>query len=326
VILVVSPNLVWQKVGRLARLSHGHVNRFLEMSSFSSGKGPDVVRALAALGGNAETIGYAGGPNGLRLREDLVREGLRCRVVPIGGETRICMTIAEEDGTCTEIVEPSPRVTDAERAEMRRVVLERLPETRLLVISGTAPEGESDDCYAVLLQAARARHTPVMLDSACRQARIALVQAPAVLKVNEHELGELAGAPTDSLPRRVAACGRIAEEHGVRWFLITRGAEGIEAFDGRTLLWAPAPRVKVVNAIGSGDAVAAGAGWVIHEAITGGDHEHSFLSSPEVLREALLTATAMGTANCMNPVNGRVIRADYLSVREQVRIRDLPLP
>jgi fructose-1-phosphate kinase PfkB-like protein len=165
-----------------------------------------------------------------------------------------------------------------------------------------------------------------MLDSACPQARIALGLAPEVIKVNEHELGELAGVPTDSLPRRVAACRRIAEAHGVRWFLITRGAEGIEAFDGRSLLGAPAPRVKVVNAIGSGDAVAAGAGWVIHEAITEGDAGHSFLSSPAVLREALSTAVAMGTANCLNAVNGRVVREDYLMVRERVRVSELPLP
>lgn len=34
----------------------------------------------------------------------------------------------------------------------------------------------------------------------------------------------------------------------------------------------------------------------------------------------------MGTADCMNVVNGRVIREDYLGVRERVQITEIPLP
>ncbi|MGA2639946.1 MAG: PfkB family carbohydrate kinase [Spirochaetia bacterium] len=111
-----------------------------------------------------------------------------------------------------------------------------------------------------------------------------------MLKINALELGTLAAAPTDDLSARAAACCAICSRFGVRWLLITRGPQGIEAFDGRGFLHARPPAVKVLNAIGSGDA-----------------------------------ATAMGTANCMNPVNGKVERADYLSVMAGTAMEEIPL-
>jgi hypothetical protein len=44
------------------------------------------------------------------------------------------------------------------------------------------------------------------------------------------------------------------------------------------------------------------------------------------MREAVLSAAAMGTANCMNRVNGKVERADYLSVKEGTTVEELHVP
>lgn len=320
-ILVVGQNLAWQKVGHLPSLRRGEVNRLRSLREFASGKSVNVVRALRALGGEGEAVGYAGGAAGRRLEHDLRSEGLPCRLVHIVEDTRTCTTMAEPDGTCTEVIDPSSRVSDSEREEMRRTVAERLPLARLLIISGTTPEGETEDCYQHLVRAAHARRLPVMLDSSGLQARQALGESPEILKVNAHELADISGASCETGEQRVEACRRLAGAHGIRWFLITRGSAGIEAFDGTTLLHAVVPDVEVVNAIGSGDAAAAGAAWVILEAM-GKDaaSTEGVFSSPTVMREALLTAAAMGTANCLNPINGRVERADYLALRDRVRI------
>jgi tagatose 6-phosphate kinase len=324
VILVLGLNPSWQKVGRLSRLARGEVNRLDTLVSFASGKGPDVVRALTALDGAGEAVGYAGGSIGRRLIDDLTAEGLACRFVEIADETRGCFTLVEPDGSCTEIIDPGPRVTEAEREEMRRLVLERLADARVFVVAGTAPDGETEDCYAALVSAARDRGIPVVLDSAGRQARRALDRSPDVVKVNAHELGELSGAPVDSVEHRVAACRSLASRHGVRWFFVSRGAQGIEAFDGTHLLRAVPPSVEVANAIGSGDAATAGVAWTLHEWLRRAPADELF-SSSAALMEALHAAASMGTANCMNPKNGLVKRGDYLAVRDQVRMETLPL-
>jgi 1-phosphofructokinase family hexose kinase len=322
-ILVVGMNLAWQKVGHLPALHRGEVNRLTSLRAFASGKSVNVVRALPALGGDGEALGYAGGRTGALLAESVRAEGLSCGLVTIAAETRTCTTLAEPDGSCTEVIEPSPRVTEQERALMKSLVAERLPRARLLVISGTTPEGETDTVYAEIARAAHDLGLPVVLDTSCPRGRRALAEGPEVLKVNAQELASLSGMPTGSLEERGRACRGLARQHGVRWFVITRGAAGIEAFSDGAALYAPAPRVAVANAIGSGDAAAAGAAWVLHEAGVG---RAPAGYTPALLREALLTAAAMGTANCLNPVNGRVSPEDYLAVRGRVAIETLPMP
>ncbi len=325
VILIIGQNLAWQKVCTLPRFLRGEVNRLDEVREFASSKGPNVARALAVLGGRGEVIGYAGGATGRRVEEYLRAEGMECRLVRIAGETRTCTTLVEPDGTSTEVIEPPPRVSAEERARLREEIGERLGSARLLVLMGTAVEGETEDCYAALVRMAHDRGIPVIMDSACPQARRALEEAPEVIKINALELGSIAAMPADDLPERAAACRAIASRFGVRWLLITRGQKGIEAFDGRRLLHAAPPAVKVMNAIGSGDAAAAGVAWVVHEELAARGRDGLF-QSVDGLREALLAATAMGTANCMNPVNGRVEPQDYAAVRQETRIEELHVP
>ena len=205
-ILVVGHNLAWQKVGHLPALRRGEVNRLRSLREFASGKSVNVVRALRALGGTGEAIGYAGGQAGRKLEHDVRSEGLPCRLVSIVEETRTCTTVAEPDGTCTELIEPSPHVGAEEREAMHRTVMERLKAARLLLISGTTPDGETEDCYREYVRAAHERGLPVMLDSSGLPARKALVEHPEIIKINVHELAELSGAPTDSAEKRRAAC------------------------------------------------------------------------------------------------------------------------
>ena len=324
-ILIVGQNLAWQKACTVPAIMRGEVNRVLTMREFASSKGPNVARALFALGGSGEVICYAGGATGRRAADYLNAEGIHTRVVRILAETRTCTTLMEPDGTSTEMIEPSPHVSPEEREEMRRTVLARLDDCGLLAIMGTALSGESEDCYAAIARSAHQRGIPVLMDSVSPEALRAFHEAPEVLKINARELGSIAGLPTRTAAERIEACRGIAGRFGIRWFIITMGAAGVEAFDGNILIHAAPPKVKVVNAIGSGDAAAAGAAWTLHEVISAHGKAEA-LSSRECLREALLCAAAMGTANCLNPINGSVSPADYRSVRDRTDISEVSFP
>jgi tagatose 6-phosphate kinase len=321
-ILVLGQNLAWQKVCTLPHLVRGEAIRLGSVREFASSKGPNVARALHGTGCRVKVLGYVGGATGRRVEEYLDREGLSCRYVRIAEETRTCTTFVEPDGTSTEMIEPPPRVTPAEREEMRSAIRDELNSARLLLIMGTAVEGESEDCYTQAIRTAHELGIPVLMDSAAPQALRALQESPEVLKINAMELGVLAGTQTSDSAARQSACRALSTRFGVRWLLVTRGAMGVEGFDGTRMLHARPPEVKVLNAIGSGDAAAAGAGWVLHDRLNVLGIEDTFRSS-ECFREALLSAAAMGTANCMNPVNGKVERADYLSVKAGTEVDDV---
>jgi 1-phosphofructokinase family hexose kinase len=318
-VLVVGQNAAWQKVCTLRRLEPGTVNRLDSVIAFGSSKGPNTARALAGIGAEACVVCYAGGATGRLFLEQLEREGIACDPVPIAAETRVCTTFADADGRCTEVIEPAPEVTAGERAAFRDLVARRLASARVLALMGTPVRGEMPDCYRLLVRAAHDHGVPVVLDSASAAAVEALAEQPEVLKVNAEELALFAGFTTADLDARARAY-RGLRERGVRWIIVTLGADGVEAGDGRLVLRADVPRVTVVNSVGSGDAAAAGAAWSLHEALAGGADAAEVFASRDRLADAAACAAAMGTANCLNPVNGRVIGADYRRLRAAVTV------
>jgi 1-phosphofructokinase family hexose kinase len=321
-ILVVGQNAAWQKVCTLRRLEPGAVNRIDTVIAFGSSKGPNAARALAGIGVEARVVCYAGGATGRLFLEQLEREGVACDPVPIAAETRVCTTFADAGGRCTEVIEPAPEVTTAECEAFRALVLRRLDAAHVLALMGTPVRGETPDCYRWLVHAAHDHGVPVVLDSASPAAVEALAEQPEVLKVNAEELALFAGFSTADADARARAY-RGLRERGVRWIIVTLGADGVEAGNGRIVLRAEVPRVEVVNSVGSGDAAAAGVAWALREALAGGADPGTVFASRDRLADAAACSAAMGTANCLNPVNGRVIDADYRRVRGQVSVREL---
>ncbi len=319
-ILVVGQNSVWQKLCLLSRLERGEVNRVSRVREYASGKGVNVARAVSCLTGEALVLGYAGGARGKLFAEDCGREGIRGDWTRIGEETRLCTTLAEEDGLSTEVIEPTPRVSAGERGRFLRTFLRRMDGARMLIISGTTVEGESEDCYAVYVREARRRSIPVILDSACTAAQGALSERPDILKINVRELALLSGRKPEGADGRRRMCAEIAEKHGIRWIAVTDGPRGMEGWDGRAYFHASPPPVKPVKTIGGGDAAAAGMAVSVLEQA----ESAAGLPAGTAFREALTTATAAGTASCLSAVGGRIERSDYNAVKKGVTVQELP--
>ena len=318
-ILIVGQNAAWQKACVLPRLRLGEVNRVERVNAFPSSKGINVGRALGCMGVPSLVLCYAGGATGELFLRALREEGLSAEPTPIAGETRICLTYAEPDGHSTEVIEPSPRIDAAESAAFRDRFLRDIGGAGILALMGTLAAGEDEDRYREFTAEARKRGVAVIMDSAGKPARRALEAGPEILKINRTELGELTGRGVDTAEKRVEAYRGLRESYGIRWIFISHGSHGIEGFDGNRLLQASPPRIQVVNAIGSGDAACAGILWRLSGAM-GGPASPSPFDSAQLFEEALRTAVAMGTANCLNEVNGRVLPGDFQRVREGVVI------
>lgn len=327
-ILVVGQNAAWQKACVLPCLRLGAVNRVERVAAFPSSKGVNVARALGCAGVRALVLCYAGGDTGRLFLRGLREEGLQADATPIAAETRICTTYAEPDGHSTEVIEPSPRIEAAESAAFRDRFLRHIGDASILALMGTLVAGEDGDRYREFTAEARRRGVAVIMDSAGAPARRALAEGPEILKINRTELGELTGRSVDTGERRLEAYRALREKHGIRWIFISHGSRGIEGFDGNRLLRASPPPIRVVNAIGSGDAACAGILWRLSDAMEvvrparGEPGAASPFESAALFEEALRTAVAMGTANCLNEVNGRVAMEDYLRIREGVAVTE----
>ena len=325
-ILVSGQNCAWQLTYRFERVVPGAVNRVQEVHRSAAGKGVNVARVLAALEAPATLLAYLGGANGSRIGAALRRDGITARVVEMDADTRTCVTLLEGSAATsarqvTELVEPAAVADAAAQERFAAAYEELLPNAAAVVIAGTAIGGARREVYAEMVRGAHRHGVVTLLDAYRDHGRVALEAAPTVLKINRAELAELADARMNTVAARVAAYRNLRDSHGVRWVMVTAGAEGMEAYDGTRLLRATPPAVPVVNSIGSGDAAAAGA--IAGIVAAAGDGRPPVHLEGVDLATAARFAVACGSANCRSPLPGVVAGSHFRRLCEQVSISEL---
>ena len=309
-ILVVGQNSVWQNTYVLPALHTGKVNRVARTFTSAAGKGTNVTRCLQLLDREVLLLAYAGDTTGLLFAEACKKENLPAKTTKIASATRMCTTLIHDGAVVTEIVEPPPHTQEDERDEFWRFFLEQLPATDCLVIAGTAVAGEPVGLYRNMVQEAHRLEIPVLLDSYREHGRSALESSPEIVKINREELAELSGLATNSRNERKAASKKLRQIFGVKWIIVTAGAEGAEACCQEDYLSVASPKVNLVNSIGSGDAFTAG--------VVSALAEKNYALKRATLVQALELGIVMGTANCLSIKPGYVKREDLVSIRNLI--------
>ncbi|MFP4642790.1 MAG: 1-phosphofructokinase family hexose kinase [Spirochaetales bacterium] len=316
-ILVVGQNSTWQKTYFFEGIERGSVNRVREARESAAGKGANVGRVLARYRLSHLVFGYNGGPTGAKFAHACESDGVSTHLVEMAGETRTCVTLIESDGVVTELVEPAPAITQSERDAFHEAVLSNMSGASFLCISGTAMSGETEDCYYEFARAAKEAGVPILLDSYKAHALRALEAGPELLKINDTELAALSGLSTETADDRAAACAALRSRHGIRWCIITRGADGVEGYAESMSVLATPPQVEAVNPIGSGDSVSAGVLSVLE---TDGGSFDELCNTENVFERAVLEGAAAGTANCLSWKPAAIEPGDLKRVRGGVTL------
>ncbi|REE78594.1 1-phosphofructokinase/tagatose 6-phosphate kinase [Paenibacillus taihuensis] len=310
-IVCVSLNTAIDKRLLVPGLQLGAVNRAVHVDATAGGKGLNVARAAQSLGTDVLAVGFAGGSNGDWIRGKLDMIGLPHQMVPIAGESRICLNMIDEyTSRSTEVLEPGPEILAAEKEQFLALWHLLCKPGRWLTLSGSLPRGLGDGFYAELVALAREVGAFVVLDTSGKPLKLGVAGGPHTVKPNEEEFRQWCGAD----PRDHAAVRRVAEElgsdYGVQTLLVSLGREGCLAAkpDGRLWLAVP-PAVDAVNPVGSGDSFVAG--WTV--ACSRG------LGVPDALR----CAVAAGTVNAMSPGTGEVSRDAAEAMASRVIVTEL---
>jgi 1-phosphofructokinase family hexose kinase len=289
VILCVAANPSIDRLFQVERFAPGAIHRPAGFVQVAGGKGLNVARAAAQLGGGVRAAALLGGHAGRWIAEQLADEGVELHAAWAASETRSSLSVAGAPEGLTEFYENGSPVSPDEWAAFAAMVARLAAESSWMTLSGSLPPGAPADGYVGLIP-----RTRTALDSRAD----GIDAGPAVVKLNEAE----AGAGADGA---LAAARAIRERSGGA-AIVTRGREGAvlvtpegEAMAGRLDAEGGYP-------VGSGDAFLAGlvvaldrgAGW----------------------RDALRAALGAGAANAALPGAGRLDRGEAERLAGRARI------
>jgi 1-phosphofructokinase family hexose kinase len=319
VIVCLAANPSIDRLFEVQRLEPGAIHRPLDFTAVPGGKGLNVARAAAALGGDVLVLTLLAGHAGRWIDEALGAEGIERRVAWMDGETRSSLSVFDrETNRLTEFYEAGPGAgaegwehLSAARAEL--AAAESAFAGGWMTISGSMPRGAPDDGYAGVIESARAAGLRSALDARGAALASALEAGPDIVKINAAEASELVGKPC-STPAEALASARVVRRrsggagHGA---VITRGTEPVLAVAPDGSVWEGRLAASGPYPVGSGDAFLAGFVMALDR------------GSP--WPRALAEGMAAGVANAERPGAGRLHReraAELVGLAEVESVSD----
>jgi len=266
-IITVTLNAAIDKTLGVPNFRLGRRHRAVEQSSMAGGKGVNVARALKALGRPVIATGFAGGPTGTRIIEQLTDDHILNDFVRIREESRMSTAVVDPtSGEQTEINERGPAVTEAELELFVDKLLYLAQGAAMCVVSGSVPGGVDPGLYARLVGELRKMDVFTVIDAEGEPMRLATRAGPDVVSPNELEAEELVGHEFADAEDRATAVAEIVDMGAHEAFMtMPDGALALlgtdtDATRPRELVRATLDPLDAVSTVGSGDAFLAG--WV----------------------------------------------------------------
>ena len=284
-IYTVTLNPALDKTVEIPGMALDTVNRITEMRTDPGGKGINVSKVIAKLGGESCAVGILGGGSGKMLEKLLEGEPFTTQFRFVEGQTRTNIKIIDREGhTNTDINEPGLTVTAAELDALLRELLAELRPGDIVVLAGSLPKGAPQDTYRTWTAACKKAGARVFLDADGALLAEGLKAAPYLIKPNDDELSRLAGKKLETL-EELTAEGRRLLERGIERVVISLGGRGALYLRKGSTIYAEGLRVPVGSTVGAGDSVVAALAYA----------EAQGLSEEEAVR----LSTAAGAANVM---------------------------
>lgn len=284
-IYTVTLNPALDKTVEIPGMALDTVNRITEMRTDPGGKGINVSKVIAKLGGESCAVGILGGGSGKMLEKLLENENFTTQFRFVEGQTRTNLKIIDREGhTNTDINEPGLTVTAAELDALLRELLAELRPGDIVVLAGSLPKGAPQDTYRTWTAACKKAGARVFLDADGALLAEGLKAAPYLIKPNDGELSRLAGKKLETL-EELTAEGRRLLERGIERVVISLGGRGALYLRKGSTIYAEGLKVPVGSTVGAGDSVVAALAYA----------EAQGLSEEEAVR----LSTAAGAANVM---------------------------
>ena len=271
----------------IVRLDHfetGIINRTKYEQILGGGKGINVSIVLGNLGIRSTALGFIAGFTGQEIERQITGFGCQSDFIHLPeGNSRINVKIKADIET--EINGQGPEIPDTALQELFSQ-LDRLTADDTLVLAGSIPNTLPDDIYERIMKHLEGRGIRIVVDATCNLLLNVLKYHPALIKPNNHELGEMFGVVLKS-DEEIITYAKKLQERGARNVLISMAGDGAMLLtENGEVFRAPAPKGTLVNSVGAGDSMVAGF-------LTGYTETHS-------MEQAFYMGVATGSASAFS--------------------------
>jgi 1-phosphofructokinase/tagatose 6-phosphate kinase len=261
VIITVTLNAAIDKSLSVPNFRLGRRHRTVEQTTMAGGKGVNIARTLKSLDQPVIATGFAGGPTGTRIVEQLTEESILNDFVRIREESRTNTAVLDPtSGEQTEINERGPAITPKELEIFVDKLVYLARGAEIVVFAGSLPRGVETDTYALLIRELRKLGVTTIVDTDGEPLRQAVRAEPTVISPNVNEAEELVGHEfndDEDLIHAIREMGQLGPGEAI--MTTPDGCFACLRTDtGPQLLRARIEPREAVATVGSGDAFLAG--------------------------------------------------------------------
>lgn len=277
----------------VGRLTLHDTNRISEIQTDAGGKGINLSRIVAELGGNTAATGFLGGDTGQFIHHTLAKQGVRDEFIKIAATTRTNFNI--ESGT------GPPTTLNAKGAEVLGLELEQFftkydslcQEADWVALSGSIPPGLPPESWNMLAEIAKKHNCKVLIDADGVPMEHGMLAAPDLIKPNVKEAERLLDAELEHKRAAIIVAAQKLRDQLKKGgsqspvAIISRGAAGAIMATLEGVYEAEPIRITPKSTIGSGDSLLGGFLYALQ---IGQSHE-------EALRYGNAAGAATATTN-----------------------------
>ncbi|HJA28118.1 MAG TPA: 1-phosphofructokinase [Candidatus Olsenella pullicola] len=308
-IYTVTLNPALDKTATVEGLVVNEVNRITEVREDPGGKGINVSKVIARLGGTSRALALLGGTVGEKIRAMLSEEGIDVWTFEAEGETRTNLKVVDPKlGTNTDINEPGPIASIATLDAMLAALAGVVERGDIVVLSGSLPKGAPVATYGAWVRACASSGAKVFLDADGAALSHGLGAHPYLVKPNDAELSRLCGHELTDVAQIAEEAIRLVNG-GIGRVVVSMGGAGAVLADESHVLLARSPKVSVGSTVGAGDSVVAALAYAEERSMA--------------LEDAARLAMATGAANVMQSGTQAAERELVNSLLDQVSIEPL---
>lgn len=270
-IITVTLNPALDKTVEIPDFSLDAVNRITAMRTDPGGKGLNVSKVIAKLGGTSTVVGVLGGTTGRRIADAMDALGIACQFTFVDGETRTNLKVIDPARhTNTDLNEPGLTVDQETLDHMRDALVAAIRPGDIVVLSGSLPKGAPADTYGSWTATCRAAGARVFLDADGEPLAHGLAAKPYLAKPNNHELSRLTGRALETADDLLAAARTLIAD-GVERVVVSMGGDGALFVSADRAYRAEGLRVPVGSTVGAGDSMVAALAYAAEQGMADAD-------------------------------------------------------